>query len=150
MLKRKVLLSTQNICIEWRHVLKIITLGIKYTIVLLLLTGTTKNERLKPILSHVIRLRGNLIILIAKYCIFASKYKMQRPTFMGFLKTLHQRKEAERLRIGMVLSFAFFCLIDLFRYKRSTIYNSNYNKNDKQHKKFLQLSLKIDPNPLIL
>ena len=94
-LKRKVLLSTQNICIEWRHVLKIITLGIKYTIVLLLLTGTTKIERLKPILSHVIRLRGNLIILIAKYCIFASKYKMQRPTFMGFLKTLHQRKEAK-------------------------------------------------------
>ena len=37
----------------------------------------------------------NFIILIAKYCIFASKYKMQRPTFESFLKTLHQRKEAE-------------------------------------------------------
>ena len=36
----------------------------------------------------------NIIILIAKYCIFASKYKMQRPTVESFLKTLHQRKEA--------------------------------------------------------
>ena len=35
------------------------------------------------------------IILIAKYCIFASKYKWQRPTVESFLKTLHQRKEAE-------------------------------------------------------
>ena len=37
----------------------------------------------------------NLIILIAKYSIFASKYKMQRPTVEGLLKTFHQRKEAE-------------------------------------------------------
>ena len=37
----------------------------------------------------------NYIILIAKYCIFASTYKMQRPTVEGFRKTLHQRKEAE-------------------------------------------------------
>ena len=37
----------------------------------------------------------NFIIFIAKYCIFSSKYKMQRPTFESFLKTLHQRKEAE-------------------------------------------------------
>ena len=37
----------------------------------------------------------NFIILKAKCCIFASKYKMQRPTVESFLKTLHQRKEAE-------------------------------------------------------
>ena len=36
----------------------------------------------------------NFIILIAKYCISASKYKMQRPTVESFLKALHQRKEA--------------------------------------------------------
>ena len=39
----------------------------------------------------------NFIILIAKYCIFASKFKMQRPNVDGFLKTFHQRKEAESL-----------------------------------------------------
>ena len=33
----------------------------------------------------------NFTILIAKYCIFSLKYKMQRPTF----ERLHQRKEAE-------------------------------------------------------
>ena len=37
----------------------------------------------------------NFIILIAKHCIFAPKYKMQRSTFESFLKTLHQRKESE-------------------------------------------------------
>ena len=63
--------------------------------VLLLLAGTTENERLKTILSCAIRLMGNFIILIAKHCIFASKYKMQRPTVESFVKTLHQRKEAE-------------------------------------------------------
>ena len=49
----------------------------------------------------------------------------------------------------MVLSFAFFVLLIYFGIKDQQFYNSNYNKNDKQHKKFLQLSLKIDPNPLI-
>ena len=37
----------------------------------------------------------NFIILIAKYCICASKYKMQRQTDEGFLKSLHKGKEAE-------------------------------------------------------
>ena len=37
----------------------------------------------------------NLIILIAKYWIFASKYKMKRPSSEGFLKILHERKETE-------------------------------------------------------
>ena len=37
----------------------------------------------------------NFIILIAKYWIFASKYKMQRPSSEGFLKVLHERKETE-------------------------------------------------------
>ena len=65
----------------------------------------------------------DFIILIAKYCIFAPKYKMQRLTVEGFLKILHQRNEAEhyialakdkieqifgRLRIGFVLPFCFF------------------------------------------
>ena len=35
------------------------------------------------------------IILIAKYGMFTSKYKKQRPTVDGFLKILRQRKEAE-------------------------------------------------------
>ena len=38
----------------------------------------------------------NFIILIAKYWIFASKYKMQRPFSEGFLKILHERKETEQ------------------------------------------------------
>ena len=38
----------------------------------------------------------NLIILIAKYWIFTSKYKMQRPSSEGFLKILHERKETEQ------------------------------------------------------
>ena len=37
----------------------------------------------------------NFIILIAKYWIFASKYKMQRPSSEGFLKILHERKGTE-------------------------------------------------------
>ena len=37
----------------------------------------------------------NFIILIAKYWIFASKYKKQRPSSEGFLKVLHERKETE-------------------------------------------------------
>ena len=70
----------------------------------------------------------NFIILIAKYCICASKYKMQRQTDEGFLKSLHKGKEAEhyialakdkiehhskkwgffgRLRKGFVLPFLF-------------------------------------------
>ena len=38
----------------------------------------------------------NFIILIAKYWILASKYKMQRPSSEGFLKVLHERKETEQ------------------------------------------------------
>ena len=37
----------------------------------------------------------NFIILIAKYWIFASKYKMQRRTSEGFLRILHERKDTE-------------------------------------------------------
>ena len=37
----------------------------------------------------------NFIILTTTHCIFASKYKMQRPTSEGFLKILHERKETE-------------------------------------------------------
>ena len=37
----------------------------------------------------------NFTILIAKYWIFASTYKMQRPPSEGLLKILHERKETE-------------------------------------------------------
>ena len=37
----------------------------------------------------------SFIILIVKYWIFASKYKMQRPTSEGFLQISHERKETE-------------------------------------------------------
>ena len=37
----------------------------------------------------------NFIILLAKYYIYASKYKQQKPNFEGFKNILKQRKEIE-------------------------------------------------------
>ena len=37
----------------------------------------------------------NFIILLAKYNIYASKYKQQKPKFEGFKNILKQRKEIE-------------------------------------------------------
>ena len=37
----------------------------------------------------------NFIVLLVKYYIFSSKYKLQRPTINGFLQLLHQTREIE-------------------------------------------------------
>ena len=37
----------------------------------------------------------NSIVLLVKYYIFSSKYKLQRPTINGFLQLLHQTREIE-------------------------------------------------------
>ena len=37
----------------------------------------------------------NFIVLLVKYYIFSSEYKLQRPTINGFLQLLHQTREIE-------------------------------------------------------
>ena len=37
----------------------------------------------------------NFIVLLVKYYIFSSKYKLQRPTINGVLQLLHQTREIE-------------------------------------------------------
>ena len=37
----------------------------------------------------------NFIVLLVKYYIFSKKYKLQRPTIIGFLQLLHQTRETE-------------------------------------------------------